>query len=548
MSSPGEGPGGDGTQNTAGEEAQQSVFERLIGMLLGGEDEERRKKRQLKSIAKELKKSRYKFYKPRGEEVQPALAKFFHDIYRTVGPAQTLLANAENSTALRGIVIDSFLSESQREKRAEFEAENIREQAKVKDTAKLREELKDSMVSFFGSFDTKTVKEINQTYNSIRKLINFVRFDFYFLLRKFDSSFPEGDFTYKPHFDSLQAEYVSDDLKDFLEIALPLDKQANWDQVFDALRSYKGVETIARAEWKKVLGQVEDVLKSNVLTMIVQHADGDPYFQPSSRKLNERIVEPYLEGLKTTAEGTVQKLLQERRTEKADQLKEKVFGTTAVSRAKFYTETANLVFTKRNLGGYTYTEPFNYLKAFLLDYVKKDAREVIRDIIIVRGQWSDNVSSQRLSEAFHEVFNLSDRIVKFDDSLAEEGERGQKIKRAMGRIKDRDSSTTKLLKQTLDEVNKEARAMIMSAAQNLISMAKDLKMLIDDYDDSNSEVILNWKELDTYLEDPLKDRMITIYRTSYYFVQLLQMYVKKQSRQASGQQAAQETGGESAGG
>ncbi len=506
-------------------------------MLLGGEDEERRKKRQLKGIAKELKKSRFKFYKPRAGEVQPALAKFFHDIYRTVGPAQTLLSNAENSTALRGIVIDTFLSESQRAKRAEFEPESIREQAKVKDTKELKEYLKDSMVGFFGSFDTKTVKEINEAYNNLRKLVNFVHFDFYFLLRKFDSSFPEGDFTYKPHFDSLQAEYVSDDLKDFLEVALPLDKQANWDHVFDALRSYKGVETIARAEWKKVVAQVEDVLKSGVLTMIIQHADGDPYYQATSRKVNERIVEPYLESLKTNAEGTVQKMLQERRTEKADQLKQKIFGTTAIARTKFYTDTANLVFTKRNLSGYTYTEPFNYLKAFLLDYIKKDAREVVRDILIVRGQWSDNVISQRLSEAFHEVFSIADKVVKFDDSLAEEGERGQKVKRAMGRIKDRDSSTTKLLKQTLDEVNKEARAMIMDSAHNLITLAKDLKILIDDYDDSNSEVILNWKDLDTYLEDPLKDRMISIYRTTYYFVQLLQMYVKKQSKQAGAQEA-----------
>jgi hypothetical protein len=529
MSSPGQGAGSQGSERTAGEEAQQSLFERLLGMLLGADDEERQKRRQLKGIAKALKKSRHKFYKPRGEEAQPALAKFLHDIYRTVGPAQTLLQNAESSAALKGMVIDTYLTDDQRKQRAAFEEDSIREQAKVKDTGELKEYLKSAMVNFFGSFDTKTVKEINATYSNIRLLINFVRFDYYFLLRKFDSALPEDDFAYKPNFDSVQAEYVSDDLKDFLEVAYPLDRQQNWDAVFDALRAYKGVETVSRADWKKVLSQVEDVLKSNVLTMIVQHADQDPFFQPTSRKVNERIVEPYLEKLKTDAEASVQKLLNERRSEKADQLKKKVFGTTAVARTKYYTDTANLVFTKRNLGGYAYTEPLNYLKAFLLDYVKKDMREVIRDILIVRGQWSDNVTSQRLSEAFHQVFNLSEKVVKFDDSLAEEGELGQKVKRAMGRIKDRDPATTKLLKQTLDEVNKQARGMIVDAAQGLITMAKDLKMLIEDYDEqAKGEVVLNWKELDSYSEEPLKDRMTTIYRTTYYFVQLLQMYVKKQ--------------------
>lgn len=524
MSSPGQGSGG---QRTAGEEAQQSLFERLIGMVLGAEDEERQKKRQLKGIAKALKKSRHKFYKPRGEEVQPALAKFFHDIYRTVGPAQTLLSNAETSTALRSIVIETYLSDAQREQREALDEANIREQARVKDTAELRDYLKEAILGFYRAFDSKAVKEINATYSNLKRLVNFVRFDYYFLLRKFDSAFPEGEFSYKPKFDTLQAEYVSDDLKDFLEVAYPIDRQANWDAVFDALKAYKGVETISRGEWKKVVGQLEDVLKSNVLTLIIQHADKDPIFQPGARKINERIVEPYLENLKNTAEATVQKLLNERRSEKEDQLKQKVFGTTAVQRTKNYTETANLVFTKRGLSGYAYTEPVNYLKAFLLDYVKKDIREVVRDILIVRGQWSDNITSQRLSEAFHQVFSLSEKVLKFDDSLAEEAELGQKVKRAMGRIKDRDPATTKQLKQILDEVNKQARAMIAEAAQGLISMAKDLKTLIEDYDKKSGELMLNWKELDSFSEEPLKNRMVTIYRTTYYFVQLLQMYVKK---------------------
>ncbi|MFP4373829.1 MAG: DUF5312 family protein [Spirochaetaceae bacterium] len=531
MSSPDQGSGG---QRSAGGEAQQSLFERLIGALLGGEDEERLRKRQLKSIAKALKKSRFKFYKPRGGEAQPALAKFFHDIYRAVGPAQTLLSNAESSTALRGIVIDTYLSDAQRQQREALDEDRIREQARVKGTAELRDYLKDAIISFYRAFDNQTVKGINATYSNIRRLVNFVRFDYYFLLRKFDSGFPEGEFTYKPKFDSLQAEYVSDDLKDFLEVAYPLDKQADWDAVLDALRAYKGVETISRPEWKKAIGHLEDVLKSNVLTMIIQHVDKDPAFQPSSRKITERIVEPYLESLKSKAESTVQKLMHERRTEKADQLKQKVFGTTAISRTKYYTDTANLVFTKRNLSGYAYTEPINYLKAFLLDYVKKDIREVVRDILIVRGQWSDNITSQRMSEAFHQVFTIADQVVRFDDSLADEGELGQRVKRAMGRIKDRDAGTAKLLKQTLDEVNKQARAMIVDSAQALITMAKDLKTLIEDHDRKSGELLLNWKELDSYSEASLKARMVEIYRTTYYFVQLLQMYVKGKQSAAGG--------------
>ena len=39
---------------------------------------------------------------------------------------------------------------------------------------------------------------------------------------------------------------------------------------------------------------------------------------------------------------------------------------------KYYTEKENLAFAKKMLGGYIYIAPMNYLKAFLVDFCKKD--------------------------------------------------------------------------------------------------------------------------------------------------------------------------------
>jgi hypothetical protein len=43
-------------------------------------------------------------------------------------------------------------------------------------------------------------------------------------------------------------------------------------------------------------------------------------------------------------------------------------------------------------------------------------------------------------------------------------------------------------------------------------------------------MMMNWKELEGFTEEPLKDRMMAIYQRIYYFVQLLQIYVKSSSR------------------
>ncbi len=82
-----------------------------------------------------------------------------------------------------------------------------------------------------------------------------------------------------------------------------------------------------------------------------------------------------------------------------------------------------MVFSKKMLGGFTHVVPLNYLKAFLLDYFKKDIREVV-DILLIRGKWSTNLTSQQLSEAFHNLMTAADELVKFAESLSEEGQRG----------------------------------------------------------------------------------------------------------------------------
>ncbi|MCK7517885.1 MAG: hypothetical protein MZV64_09340 [Ignavibacteriales bacterium] len=53
-------------------------------------------------------------------------------------------------------------------------------------------------------------------------------------------------------------------------------------------------------------------------------------------------------------------------------------------RMKNYTEKANVVFAKRMLGGFTQTVALNYLRAFLIDFFKKDVRELV-DLLIIRG-------------------------------------------------------------------------------------------------------------------------------------------------------------------
>jgi hypothetical protein len=259
----------------------------------------------------------------------------------------------------------------------------------------------------------------------------------------------------------------------------------------------------------------------------VQHAADDPYWTAKVQARNYRIVEPYLTEVKSEVESTLQKISSERRNNKIEQLVKQVFGTTVVARTKNYTDKANAQFQRLDGAEYLHTEAMNYLKAYLLDFFKKDVREIVQDLLIVRGKWVTNVQSTQISDAYHGVLGVSEQIIKLDEDLGAEGELGQKVRRALGRVVDRDRSSQKLIRELLDQINGKVLRLVNEAAQNLIIIGKNLKLLIEDIDRKEHQIITNWKELDSEIEDSLKERMSVMYKQLYYLVQLLQVYAGK---------------------
>ncbi|MDC7228073.1 MAG: DUF5312 family protein [Spirochaetales bacterium] len=511
-------------------EAKSGFLDKIFSILGRASDPEREKKRQLKELNKQLRKHKYKFYRPKQEEALSALAKFFYEIYSIVGPAKLLLDHAEASVVLKTIIIENTLTEKQLEMRASFEDSEIR--AAVEESGGnvkfVTDSLKSDLVNFFSIFDTSRVQSINTTFNLMSIFLDFITFDYYFFLRKFDSRFPENDFMYNPRFEDINGEYIVEDLKDFLVLIPYLELDSPWDNLLDVLSAYKGTDIMNRKDWQKLLRKIRDVRQSKVLELMVKVLDKDPGFTYKVQRPSKRIVEDYLNKLKSQVELSIHKILKEQRNGKIDSLAKKIFGTNAVSRMKYYTEKANLAFAKKMLGGYIYIAPMNYLKAFLVDFCKKDIRE-ISDILLIRGKWTTNISSQQLSEAFYGLMATSEELITFDENLSEEGDRGALINKLVKR-RDADKSNITLLRKELKEVNNEALRLINVTGNHLVSIAKSFKLVYEDYQKKPHELITNWKEIEGLIDGGVVPRMTEIYKKCYYFVQLLQFYNKQSKK------------------
>lgn len=503
------------------------LLDRLMGLFFGLGDPERERKRALKAIGKTLSKDRFKLYKPKGPVVEPAMARLLYETYKSIHAVRKLIQPTDTSGVLKSLVIESLMTDRQHELKGMLEERVIRERIKTQDIKQVAESVKDTMIDFVGTFDANRVREINTLYNELRAFVQFCSFDYYFTLRKFDSAVAEDTFSYKPKFEAINAEYVIDDLRDFLDLLDALPQETDWQRLFDTLAAYRGVEVVDRDAWQKTLKSLRAVAESRVLERIVQHASEDPDWRAAPAVHNARIVEPYLNEIKGNAENVLQKLVAERRNNRIEKLVQQVFGTAVVARTKNYTAKASVMFSKVDSSGFLHTEALNFLKAYLLDHFKKDVREIVQDLLIVRGKWVTSIQSQQVSDAYHGVLSISERIIKLDDSLAEEGELGQKLRRAAGRVVERDPASQKPLKDLLKQVNDEAQRLVSEAAQNLIVIGKTLKSLIEDMDKKEPQLIINWKALDSATEGTLKERMSEMYRQLYYLVQLLQVYTAK---------------------
>jgi hypothetical protein len=508
----------------AGAKTRPGLLERIFSLFSSIGDPDYEKRRLLREIGKRLRKAKQRFYNPKKEQALPQLAAFFYELYRILAAARNLVERAESSGVLRSMLVESAFDETQRETLEGLREEAIVARVKEASPKELAGQLKEDLVSLIASFDSAKVRQINQSYNQLMDFLELVHFDYYFFLRKFDSSLVEGNLTGKPRFEAINGSYVVEDLKELWDLVLGVDLEADWDALFDVLKAYRDLEVVPRSEWKQMARQLASLRRSRVLELMIKHLAKDPFYKPEPTVHHERIVDGYFQKLKTQTELVVQKIIRSRRDERIEQLAVQVFGTAAVSRLNNYNEKSNIAFQKKMISGYTRVQPLNYVKAFLLDFFKKDVRGVV-DLMLIRGQWSTQILSNQLSEAFHSVLGLSDSLIKFDESLGEDGDLAVRIRTTMHKT-ERDKSQMPQLRKMVHEINEMARGIIVETVQSLLAIGKALRTLIEDYGRTPPDLIMNWKELDTSRDGAIKEDMVNLYKQLYYFIQLMQFFVK----------------------
>lgn len=496
----------------------QSFFQKIFSSLFKSNDPDAEKKRKIKAIVKNLSKAKYHFYK--SDEAQPTLAKFLYEIYKAIFPAKAMFMAQENPNRIKSLLVTYSLDEKQLGVIDALTEEAITEAVNNSTVEKVRQQVQNNIETMLQFFTTEKIMKIEALYKKFAMFRSFCTFDYYFTLKKFDSSLKEGDFSLTPKFEKINAEYLGDDLKDFLAVAYVFPEKEEWGDLIKFFKDTKGSEPVTLNIWNKVVNRVNSVKNSRVLEMMIQVVTKDPDYFPDVSFSEELIVDSYIDKVRSDAEKTINSIAQNQQNSKIDDLLNQIFGTTTVERMSNYTSVYSGTFERKNLGSLEYVQPMNYYKAFLLDYVKKDVREFC-DLVLVRGTWSTQALSSPMSNAFHALMQSSDDVLAFDAKIAEDADIGTRIKNYMPRA-ERDKEARGMITTLINDLNEEARKLCLDGTRNLILIAKTTKTLLEDYAKTTGEVIINWKELDHFADHPIKELGVGLYKKIYLFVNLMQ--------------------------
>ncbi len=506
---------------------KESFFQKILDLFVSSDSPEAIKRKKLKEIAKRIGKTRYsRWYKASTQEILPPAAQYLYKIYKVVGPARPLLAGAVRSATLKTVTVENSLSKKQIELLDRLSEDEIIKRGSQSDASGLAVNVNKEVKLFIGEFDALQAESIDKNYQDLDGFINFVLFDYYFLLRKFDSNLVENNFTYVPNFQAIRGEYIIEELKDFAVALNHLATDSNWTELFNIIKIYKNIQPVNENQWKKIVASLNELKKSKIIEDLIKHSSSDILYKVEEIPFTEKVTDVYIENLKKNTKTAVDKIVKDQTSRKAAVLLNRIFGEKIPYKMKNYSVERHQLFLKKGLNGFVYVEEMNYLKSFLIEYVKTDIRGLC-DLFLVRGDWGGySESTSDYSDSFHSIMEISAKLIAFDEKISEVSEKGVKMRTLMSRM-DREKEARRQLVKLLNDLNEEAIGILNLFIKHIIVVANNFKNILADYDKTRSELIQNWKELEHNAEKPIREWLVSSYKKIYDFILLMKLFHKK---------------------
>jgi hypothetical protein len=470
-----------------------SFWDKLL-IWIGGNNPEVKKKRLLRRIRKDLRSSTYRqFFKTKTREIQPALATYLYNVYRTISPAQIFMQKALESERLPQITIETLLARDDSRSADALAGDTLETRMEKTDPQALTQQLREELAALTRAVDPALIQAADQCYSLIATFVQFISFDYFALLKKFDPAMRENRFSKPPRFKAVKAELVIDHIKDFLEASFPLAPEQNWQTALEVMKAYKmGIDVVGPEPWRKLLAKLWDIRNTQILELIIRYVEENPDWTSSYHIPRLRIAQTWLGKKRLSIEDAIGRTINAKRDARISELAREVFGEEKGSLLKKYTEDAGVAYVQRNFDGFVYARALNYLEAFLQDYFYGSIRPLC-NLFLIRGRWFSLTLSQPLSDDLQALHALADDLHAFDEALGDRGERGAQLKAALSNAGNQRHA--RQIRFLIKKSNEEAGDILFRYAQSLTDVKTSLETVLEDSRKESPELLMNWQEL-----------------------------------------------------
>jgi len=499
----------------------EDIMDKVFSFFSGdGLDDD--KQNMLKHIAKELGQNKYaRFFRVRSEEVDSSFSSFLFSVYKVIYPIRIFMRDEKNIAKLKYMTVESCIDNNIRETIGRLDHAALDAKASTMSGEELVAMIQADMEKLINQFDQNRIAAANRRYEMVAILGQFVGYNFPGFFKKFDPHFADGSFLIEPKFPAIKTILIIDQLGEFLTVTQSLKPEDDWNGLLNLLRICEGHDLAIPEQFCTMIKTLREIHTSRIIELMVQYTLRNPVWQWRHTAFQETIGEDWLEIKKAEANSYITKINNARKNSQIDALTKQIFESSDLTRLENYTVQLNEPLRKKNVEYFLYADGLNYLKAFLDDYIEKEVKELC-DILLIRGQWTNNTMAREMSEAMHQLSDAQAAITDLDTVMSEDGSDGSRLHAAIFRI-DRDPTQARYINSIVSKNNDDALDIINTAAQDLIVIGKHMKNLIDDVQKKHPELLINWRELNLASKEPIAQRMIADFKRINYFVQLMHL-------------------------
>jgi len=501
------------------------MAEDLVGKVFSffsGDDPADDKYNMLKQVIKDLQQNKFsKYYRIKTEEIDPSFSAFLFSVYKLTYPVKVFMQDEKKMNRLRQIIIESFMDIAALETVKRLDTSAIEARARSVAPMELAAQIQTDIDKLVSQFDENRRHAVDRCYSMVAALGQLVNFNYFGLFRRIDTHFIEASFGVEPKFPAVKAVLFVKELGEFLSISAPMKPEDDWKNLLNLLKICDGQEVVNPDHFITLIKHLREMHTNKILELMIQCTIRNPVWHWKPKIPDEKIGDTWLEEKCAEAGSYIDQINGAQKRSQINTLIGEIFEASDLVRLHNYTVQQGEIFRKKQLDYFIYAEGINYLKAFLEDYLYREIKELC-DILLIRGQWTNNAMSKEMSEALHQLTEISVPIAALDEALAEDGADGSRLRAAVIRV-DRDKTQARYINSIIGNNNNDALELINLAAQEFITIGKHLKSLIEDVQKKHPELLINWRELGLVSKEPIPQRMVNNYKKINYFIQLLRL-------------------------